>query len=73
MKSVDVVVLGFCGTLSLERRTNLFTSKKEVLLNDDDGKTVSSDYDEHFYSELINWATQPGQYILLQHTCTGKN
>ena len=40
-KCIDIVVLGFCGELRLERRKNLFTSKEEVPLLDDTGKTIS--------------------------------
>lgn len=72
-KCIDIVVLGFCGELRLERRKNLFTSKEEVPLLDDTGKTISRDYNRHFYSDIINWGTQPGQYVLFQHACSGKN
>ena len=72
IKSVNVVVLGLCGALLLEKRPNLFKSRREVSLNDDDGKILSCDYDGTFYAEIINWATKPGQYVLFQHACSGR-
>ena len=73
LKSVDLLVLGLCGAFPLDRRENLFQSNKVVVLLDDDRRAVSTDYDGHFYKELICWATQPGQYVLFQHTCPGKD
>ena len=72
LKSVDLLVLGLCGAFPLDRRDRA-QSNKVVVLRDDDRRAVSTDYDGHFYKELICLATQPGQYVLFQHTCSGKD
>jgi len=64
---VDLLVVGLSGVFTLVRR------EKMVVLLDDDRRVVSTDYDCQFYKELICWATQPGQYVLFQHTCSGKD
>ena len=69
---MDLLVIGLSGVLPLDRRDNLFNSNKAVVLLDDDRRVVSTDYDGHFYKELICWATQPGQYVIFQHTLSGK-
>jgi len=69
---VDLLVVGLSGVFTLVRRENLFESKKMVVLLDDDRRVVSTDYDCQFYKELLCWATQPGQYVLLQPALSGK-